>query len=128
MLYDRDGKVLLQHRSKNAKRLPDYWGAFGGGIEEGETPEDGLRRELLEEIEYVVRKPILLSVDTWIQDDTNMTGYNYIEEYDQAQPIIQHEGQGWGWFTISDALQLQMIQQRRDALVKLREYLKKQLV
>ena len=51
MLYDKDSKVLLQHRSKNAKRLPNYWGAFGGGIEEGETPEEALRRELLEEIE-----------------------------------------------------------------------------
>lgn len=127
MLYDKDGKVLLQHRSKNAKRLPNYWGAFGGGIEEGETPEEGLRRELLEEIEYVVKNPVLLSVDKWIQEDTEMTGYDFVEKYDESQPIVQHEGQGYGWFTITEALQLQMVDQRRNALMKLEEYLKKSI-
>lgn len=125
MLYDKDGKVLLQHRSKNAKRLPNYLGAFGGGIEKNETPEEGLRRELLEEIEYMVKSPILLSVDKWLQEDTEMTGYNFIERYDDTQQIVQHEGQGYGWFTISDALQLKMIKQRRDALLKLKDYLAK---
>jgi 8-oxo-dGTP pyrophosphatase MutT (NUDIX family) len=125
MLYDKDGKVLLQHRSKDAKRLPDYWGAFGGVIEAGETPEVALRRELLEELEYRVKNPFLLSVDEWIQGDTEITGYNYVEQYDETQPIAQHEGQGYGWFAISEALQLKMIEQRRNALLKLGEYLEK---
>ncbi len=32
---------------------PGCWGFFGGHIEPGETPEEGIRRELLEEISYV---------------------------------------------------------------------------
>jgi 8-oxo-dGTP pyrophosphatase MutT (NUDIX family) len=128
MLYDKDGKVLLQHRSVNAKRLRNYWGAFGGGIEEGETPEEALRRELLEEIEYNVKNPVLLSVDEYVRDDTDITGYNFVEEYDATQLIIQHEGQGFGRFTISEALELKMIQQRKTALLKLKEYLDKRAV
>ena len=125
MLYDQDNKVLLQHRSKDAKRFPDYWGAFGGGIEEGETHEDGLHRELLEEIEYNVKHPVLLSVDKWLQDGVEMTGYSYAEQYDPTQKITQHEGQGYGWFTIPEALQLKMIEQRKTAILKLKEYLDK---
>jgi len=42
--------VFLQKRSADAERLPNYYGFFGGGIEEGESPEDGLKREVKEEL------------------------------------------------------------------------------
>ena len=46
-----DGRYLLQHRDPIAEIFfPDHWGMFGGGTEPGETDEQGLRRELLEEI------------------------------------------------------------------------------
>lgn len=31
---------------------PGHWGFFGGHLDPGETPEAGLRRELIEEIDY----------------------------------------------------------------------------
>ncbi len=31
---------------------PGYWGFFGGHIDSGETPEEAIKRELLEEIGY----------------------------------------------------------------------------
>ena len=42
----RDGKMLLIHRFKNGN---DYWVVIGGGVEEGETLEVALEREVLEE-------------------------------------------------------------------------------
>lgn len=50
VLRDAEDKVLLQHRSESAKLLPGYWAFFGGGIEEGETPEQALVREAREEL------------------------------------------------------------------------------
>ena len=50
VLEDEKGRLLIQHRSKDAKRHPNYWGFFGGGIEEGETPEDAVKREAKEEL------------------------------------------------------------------------------
>jgi 8-oxo-dGTP diphosphatase len=36
-------------------RYPGCWGLFGGHLEIGETPAEGLKRELLEEINYPVK-------------------------------------------------------------------------
>lgn len=44
-----DGRVLLVHQS-----LTGMWAIPGGGVEDGETPEDAVRREMLEETGAVV--------------------------------------------------------------------------
>ncbi len=44
---------LLQLRDfKSSIIYPGHWGAFGGAIEEGESPRSALDRELIEEIGY----------------------------------------------------------------------------
>ena len=46
-----DGKLLLLQRDDTLGiRDPECWQLPGGGIEEGETPDDAVRRELKEEI------------------------------------------------------------------------------
>ncbi|MDP2708681.1 MAG: NUDIX domain-containing protein [bacterium] len=56
ILFDQDKKILLQHRAEDAKRLPGYWGFFGGGIDQGETPEQAVRRETMEVLKYIEGK------------------------------------------------------------------------
>jgi 8-oxo-dGTP pyrophosphatase MutT (NUDIX family) len=52
--YIKDNKlfVMLQLRSKDMERIPGYLSFFGGGLDEGETPEQGLLREVKEELDY----------------------------------------------------------------------------
>jgi ADP-ribose pyrophosphatase YjhB (NUDIX family) len=54
------GKVLLVQHEKNGKQ---YWLLPGGGVDFGETLEEALEREFLEETSLKVRtmKPILIS-------------------------------------------------------------------
>ncbi len=44
--------VFLQKREKDRKTLPGYFAFFGGGIEEGESSEQALKREIKEELEF----------------------------------------------------------------------------
>ena len=49
----QDGKYLMQLRDEIPTILyPGVWGLFGGHIESGESPQFGLKRELIEEINY----------------------------------------------------------------------------
>lgn len=47
---DPDGKVLLLKRSPSEGNFAGHWSLPGGGVEPGETPEEGARREANEEI------------------------------------------------------------------------------
>ena len=43
-IFDGDGRVLLEHRSDNG-----FWGMPGGGVDIGESVEQAVKREVLEE-------------------------------------------------------------------------------
>lgn len=48
-LIEKDGAFLVTKRVGGDNYMPDHWDLPGGSIEVGETVEDGLRREILEE-------------------------------------------------------------------------------
>lgn len=57
-LIDPDKRVLIARRP-TGKPLAGLWEFPGGKLEEGETPEDALIRELFEELAVTVTKPCL---------------------------------------------------------------------
>ncbi len=60
LLVDPTGRVLLQHRDANAPTSPNTWATPGGHIEPPETPEEAVRRELLEELDLRLTEPLTL--------------------------------------------------------------------
>jgi mutator protein MutT len=44
--------LFVQKRTKDAPLAPGMFGIFGGHIENGESPEGALIREILEELDY----------------------------------------------------------------------------
>src|SRR5215216_7514028 len=57
-LVDADGRVLIAERPAG-KPMAGLWEFPGGKVEEGETPEDAVIRELYEELGVTVSKPCL---------------------------------------------------------------------
>lgn len=73
ILYQQ-GKFLLQLRDDIPTILyPGHWALFGGHLELGETPEEGLKRELVEEINYFVLSPTKFRCYA----DSNLTRHVY---------------------------------------------------
>ena len=69
-----DGKVLCMQRGKTRYTYTSYlWEFPGGKIEEGETPQQALHRELIEEMDLDVEVHELLSTVTHDYPDFTIT-------------------------------------------------------
>ena len=103
LLYDSKGQVLLQHRDDNEYTVfPGHWGLFGGGVEEGETLEGALDREIWEELEYPIQHKELWLIAREARADFHM----FLVPI--AVPLTEltlHEGQGFAYVDVDDALE-----------------------
>lgn len=55
MLVNADGDILVNLRDDDPRIIfPNQWSLIGGHVEEGESPEEGLVREVEEEIGYLL--------------------------------------------------------------------------
>ena len=120
------GRVLLQHRTSDAPEFPDHWGFFGGSGEEedGDDPLRALRREITEELGLDLDSSAIVRLWDYM---TPRGSHRYVHLYpwaDLAYPFVINEGQGYGWYTIADALAtLKLTTNARHDLGLLAEYL-----
>ncbi len=67
---ERDGKYLMMHRVKKENDLnKDKWIGIGGHFEEGESPEECLVREVLEETNLMLGSYKLRGHITFVSDE-----------------------------------------------------------
>ena len=113
----RGSKFLLQHRADTVVRWPGYWGSFGGGIEQGESPDEALHREAREELGYTVRNPQYL----FFQELQKGGKHIFIEEWDGTEKhrLDPKESVDHRWFTLEEARQIQIIPHDLEVLEKI---------
>lgn len=96
-------EFYLQMRALDAPTSPNRWGIFGGGLEEGESPDDAVLRELLEELMYAPEKHVYFSC----YEHAKRINYVYIEEVgsDFETGIEVHEGQYGKFLTEAEVIE-----------------------
>ncbi|MFZ4525609.1 MAG: NUDIX hydrolase [Chlorobium sp.] len=106
ILYNNAHQVLLVLRD-NIPTIPypGLWDLPGGHIEDNETAEECIVREMLEEIEVNVEGCALFRVYNF----SDRTEYVFMNEADfDLKNITLHEGQMLRWFSRNEAGQVEL--------------------
>jgi 8-oxo-dGTP diphosphatase len=98
VLIRPDGAFLLTSRPPG-KVYEGYWEFPGGKVEPGETVEQALRRELIEEIGVVIG-----AVHPWRIERVDyphaLVRLNFCKVFDWSGELHMHEGQAFAWETL----------------------------
>ncbi|UCD03993.1 MAG: NUDIX hydrolase [Candidatus Woesearchaeota archaeon] len=110
-LKDEKGRFLLLLRDKNVKDLTHYWAFIGGGIEEGETPEEAVMREAEEEIGIRPNLRSFKEYDDLHYKDNLYQAFVFIGKLEHPLEQLkkqQTEGEDLGLFSIDEIKKLKI--------------------
>jgi NAD+ diphosphatase len=94
----KDGKLLL---AKNARSTTGFWSLIAGFVEPGETFEDCVRREVMEEVGIEVEVDGYLGSQPWPFPDQLMLGFGARWKSGELKPDGDEIAEA-GWFGPTD--------------------------
>lgn len=93
-------RFLFIHRARGKQK--NLWGLVGGTNENSETPWEGLKREIQEEIGDVTEIKKTLPLETFVSNDSKFLFHTYLcivkKEF---IPILNQEHDGYAWVSFS---------------------------
>ncbi len=89
-----ENSILVQERDGNALKNPNMYSFFGGAVKTGESLLEALKREIYEELAYVIHGPIFIYKISLAGDGEK---YFYAEPFDANQKIKLFEGKAIKW-------------------------------
>jgi ADP-ribose pyrophosphatase YjhB (NUDIX family) len=98
-ILERDGKVLLAKRAHEPRQ--GWWDLPGGFLGETETPEDGLRREFLEETGLAVEPVEIMRIDIEPYGHRHVFSVTYIVSGD-GDPVPADDVEELRWFAADE--------------------------
>ncbi|MEM1052887.1 MAG: NUDIX hydrolase [Pseudomonadota bacterium] len=84
LIFDNQGRLLICHR-----RDHDVWDVPGGGVEPGESPWDGVRREVLEEVNIEIEECRLAVVQH--KPLQNEITFGFVARTEHPRPSLSDE-------------------------------------
>lgn len=100
--------ILLALRSPNKKAYPNLWSFPGGHVEDQETLEQALKREIDEELGVCVKNCSLLTTISDANFNAASVVYHmfFVNDWAGTPQIMDNEHTDLRWFSIEDAQKL----------------------
>lgn len=86
IIVNDKNEVLLVQRSKDARTEPGTWSRPGGQVEFGETVEQAVEREVLEETGLAVKALSVLEVRSVLSEGKHWLAIGYLAKYISGEP------------------------------------------
>jgi len=103
-------KVLVIQRGKDEIAFPDKWGFPGGKIEQGETPTECLKREVMEEVGIEADNFTYMRDYTFMRPDGhNVVGLAFFTNTNIEEVKLHSDFQEFRWVTLEELKQLDVI-------------------
>ena len=97
LFYALDTKRFLFLHRANGK-TSGTWGLVGGGNELGESPFEGLTREIQEEVGDLPKFVKTIPLETFVSNDEKFNFHTYLVVIkDEFLPILNDEHSGYAW-------------------------------
>lgn len=103
LLIVKDNKFLFFKRSSEDTSYPNCWGLAGGGVDEGETPTEGLVREIEEELGFTLTDYRLLKR----YDLNGLIANVYVfdtPDFDESIITLNDEHTEYRYFTFNEVI------------------------
>ncbi|MFX1284639.1 MAG: NUDIX domain-containing protein [Promethearchaeota archaeon] len=132
-IIEKNNHFLILKRSSNKDFAPNTWEPVTGRLERDENPENGVLREIEEEvgIEAQVVMPIATSCFYRGGQEVPMVFIYYWVKYLEGEVKLSWEHSEYKWVTLEEALKestLEYFHKELQKIVKLKELLPKEFI
>lgn len=125
LIFNKEGKIFLSLRGREARNESGKWEFPGGGVEFGDTLKDTIKREIKEEFGFEIKVIELLDVCDHIipEEKQHWVSPSFICAIKSGAPKILEPKKcdDIGWFTIDEILKLPLTIITRYNLESLRK-------
>jgi 8-oxo-dGTP pyrophosphatase MutT (NUDIX family) len=93
-------RFLFLHRANG--KTAGTWGLVGGGTENNETPFEGLKREISEEVGSIPNFVKTIPLETFVSNDSRFNFHTYLVVIkEEFLPVLNDEHDGYAWVSFS---------------------------
>jgi ADP-ribose pyrophosphatase YjhB (NUDIX family) len=102
LFYTLDtNRLLLLHRTQSKQN--NVWGLVGGTNEDLETPWEGLKREIQEEIGSLPEIKKTIPLETFVSNDDHFNFHTYLCVVEKEFiPVLNDEHDGYAWVSFGN--------------------------